>query len=475
MTPKRKRSSRTRTAGRSGSRHGPARRRGAGRGGAKPPARGGTRRRPTRAGVRHVENLLDLARGAAGDERDRRRDQVWQGVRTLELGRNRELFADLVRLDFDFLLSRRFAADVRTLSDLLPQSVVGRAQNGHGWFTDEFGVGLRFPDATLERVLSVLEVDDPNLQALRVRRRRGELVTGLGDWLLARLDEPRLELVSHGRPLLGVDFLAGRTVDTRRFLQGMVLAGHMDDWGYRETAMLQHKRTFAGYPFQIGGGEILIVDREKFELVGLGDTGQTVFMDDQLRTLRDYGVVCNKSGGRFVFPQHDQAYFRRRLGDGICDDLALIWIGAHYGLSGLLGGFVMDAIDTYDKYLLELTWGGYDAWLARRLQNEHLERHGEPLVGDERILDLIHFAAKRNDPPVNLSSSHRRLIQIEAGGAVPTLLNHWRFLQGEPVYDIKLGFSRLPARVFYDCAWRRLQAIGRDLPPPRFHREGDGR
>jgi hypothetical protein len=87
-------------------------------------------------------------------------------------------------------------------------------------------------------------------------------------------------------------------------------------------------------------------------------------------------------------------------------------------------------------------------------------------------LDLIHAAAKANDPPVNVSSSHRRLIQVEPFSKVPTVLNHWRFLQGELVYEIKLGFSRVPARDFYGAAHARLEAAGLVLPTPRFTKAG---
>ena len=89
-------------------------------------------------------------------------------------------------------------------------------------------------------------------------------------------------------------------------------------------------------------------------------------------------------------------------------------------------------------------------------------------MDDREILDLIFFAAKRNDPAVPLSSSHRRLIQIEPDAAVPTLLNHWRFLQGEPVYEIKLGYNRVPAMQFYEAAWQRFLAAGLQVPEPQF-------
>lgn len=423
--------------------------------------------------VRTIEDLLDQARGKLGDLRDQRRRtpqnrERWGGYRVLDIRRDRELFARLTALDYDYLLGQNFAASPRVLADLLPQSVLGRAQNGHGWFTDEWGVQLQFPEATFDRVLSVLEQGDPNLQGHLVRRRRGKMLRGFCDWLLERLDAPQIELVIDGFPVFGVDFLAGAKLDTREFLTGLVLAGGMDDWTYRQTAMHEHKRTFAGYPFTIGGGEILIVDREKFELCGLGDTGAVVFLEDQLRSLRDYGVICRDRKRPYAYPDYDQAYFRRGPGDGISDDLAMIHVGAVYGYAAMLGAFVMDAIDTYDKYVVDLAWDGLDIELARSIQGHFDTTEGRPLVDDRQILDLIHFAAKRNDPPANLSSSHRRFVQIERASTVPTLLNHWRFLRGEPVYDIKLGYSRLPARQFYEIARRRLQAAGLDVKEPAY-------
>jgi hypothetical protein len=426
------------------------------------------RRRRKRKAIDRVEVLLDLVKGKTDSRPERHSPSRWLGFRTLDLVRDRDTFERLVSLDFDFLMSQNFAATPGVLADLLPQSVLGRAQNGHGWFTDEFGTSLRFPDASFDRVLTVLESTDNNLRGHLVRQRRGLMLSGFADWLFANLARPELELIIDGCPLFGVDFLATKKVETRAFLTGLVLAGFMDDWSFREAAMLEHKRTFDGLPFHIGGGEILIVDREKFEMCGLGDTGSVLFDNEQLRTLRDIGVVCGDREAAYCYPDHDQAYFRRRMGDGVCDDLAMIYIGAQYGLDAMLGAFVMDAIDTYDKYLLDMAWGGFDTQLARRLQGHFQDLEDRPLVDDREILGLIHFAAKRNDPVINLSSSHRRLIQVEKNAKVPTLLNHWRFLQGELIYDIKLGFSRVPARQFYEVAQRRLAAAGLPVLDPCF-------
>jgi hypothetical protein len=429
--------------------------------------------------ARRIDELLDRIGGRGGEDRKRgeedRGRRQWRGYRTLDVRRDRELFERLVALDFDYLFCQNFAAGPRVLADLLPQSVLGRAQNGHGWFCDDYGTPLCFPDATFDRVLTVLEHTDPNLRCDAVRRRRGEMLHGFGRWLLENLDRPRLRLVIDGHPLLGVDFLGEAEVDTRAFCTGLVLAGFMDDWEHRRTAMLHHRRTFGGYPFEMGGGEILIVDREKYELCGLEDPGSNVLDDDQLRTLHDIGVICRDRHGDYAWPDHEQVFFRRRAGEGVCDDLALIMVGAKHGYDAMLGAFAMDAVDTYDKFLLTMTWGGYDTHLAGRLQRRFAETEGAPLVGDDEIFDLIHFAAKRNDPAIYLSSSHRRLIQVEGGAAVPTLLNHWRFLQGEPVYDIKLGFARVPAEKFYGVAHARLTAAGYEVPPPRFVRKQRGR
>ena len=112
----------------------------------------------------------------------------------MDLRRDRELFERLVALDFDYLMAQNFAARPGALADLLPQSVLGRAQNGHGWFTDEFGTSLRFPEATFDRVLSVLEQADPNMRGNSVRRRRGRMLRRFGDWLCDHLDSERLVL-----------------------------------------------------------------------------------------------------------------------------------------------------------------------------------------------------------------------------------------------------------------------------------------
>jgi hypothetical protein len=417
--------------------------------------------------VRRLEAVLESLRGRGRDRFDRRDPERGPRPRQLDLRRNGRLFDRLAALDFAYLLSLDFAAGQETLRLLLPQSVLGRAQNGHGFWRDEDGTPLAFLDATFDRVLAALAQGDPGLQAGAVRRGRNHLLQRLENRLVAGMFDDELLLEDDGRPLLGIELLRGRTVATRDFLRGLLLAGWMDDFDRRQACMALHRRTFAGDPLQIAGGRTFVVRPDLLAGVGIVDPGRGEFAPEDLARLQDIGVIAREDR-LYERPEFEQAYFRLLAGEGVCDDLALIWIGARHGEDAFLGAFVMDAVDTYDKYLWSFRPGGVDGRLAGLLQERWRERYGEPLVRDEEILGVIRFAAKLNHPACLLSSSHRRLIQTERGSKVPTLLNHWRFVQGDPVFEIELGYSRFPSAKFYDIAHKRLQMLQIDVPPAAF-------
>ena len=174
----------------------------------------------------------------------------------------------------------------------------------------------------------------------------------------------------------------------------------------------------------------------------------------------------------YDYPEFDQAYFRRCLGDGVCDDLALLYIGRCYGFDAMLGAFLSDAVDTYDKFLEQCHPGGMDGYLVNQVVSLSYQTCGAPPVEEEELARLINFAAKLNLPTTRLSSSHRRLIQYESGSDQPTLLQHWKFLAGEKLPRIHLGFSREPAEKFYQTAFLRFQAAGLPVPAPQFMGKG---
>jgi hypothetical protein len=433
------------------------------------------RQRSTRwQAVRRLEAVLGALRGRSRDHYDRRDPERGPRPQLMDLHRQGRLFDRLAALDYEYLLSLDFAANQDTLRLLLPQSVLGRAQNGHGFWRDETGTPLMFRDATFDRVLSALELHDPHLKAPLVRRERNHRLQRLQDWLLGSLFEPEIQLEIDGEPLLGVELLRGHVAETRAFMRGLLLAGWMDDLQRRRACMAFHRRTFAGDPLEISGGQTFVVRPDLLAAVGILDPGRGEFAPEDIARLVDIGVIVTEDR-LYTRPEFEQAYFRLQDGEGVCDDLALIWIGACHGYDAFLGAFVMDAVDTYDKYLWEFAPGGFDGQLAGLLQARWQQRYGEPLVTDQEILAVIRFAAKLNHPACLLSSSHRRFIQTEEGSRVPTLLNHWRFVVGDPVYEIELGYSRFPAGKFYDIAHKRLEMLQIGVQPADFVARGEGR
>ncbi|PLY01540.1 MAG: hypothetical protein C0622_06965 [Desulfuromonas sp.] len=390
---------------------------------------------------------------------DQRRGGRPVAAKELSSRQNRDLFRKCVEYDFDYLMGLKFAAPRETLQDLLPQSLLGRAQNGHGWFMDEDGLPLKFVDATFDQICTILENHTPQLANLKVRARRNAQIERLQHQVLAHIDQPRLRLEDAAGPLFGVDFLAGREVDTRALLTGMLLAAAMDSYRWRMEILDQRPDTFAGTPLELGGGEFFAVNRERYAQSGLINNGEQVFSDVQLDELRGLEVLFSEDK-EYSYPRCDQAYFRRADGLGISDDLAMLYIGKIYGYDAMLGAFLMDAVDSYDKFLLRFHPGGMDSHIAATINRARTERGLPPLVAADEIHKLIHFAAKRNTPGTLLSSSHRRFIQYEDKSELPTLLHHWAFLQEQPLKPIKLGFGRVEAKKFYHTATERFYSCG---------------
>lgn len=434
----------------------------------KPRPRNQIRRQRRHHAAQRIEAILEISRGHGRDDYDRRDRERGPRPRNMDLKRDGKLFDRLALLDFDYLLSLNFSASQESLRLLLPQSVLGRAQNGHGFWRNEMGEPLAFREATFDRVLTALEAFDPTLKAPLVRVERGRRLARLGEYLHENLFRETLPLEDLGMPLLGVEMLRGRTVATRDFLRGLLLVGWMDDYDQRRMCLSRHRLCFDGSPLEIGGGRSYIVHPDKLAAVGIVDPGRGEFSDEDITRLVDLGVIVRDGDRDYSRPTYEQAFFRLRQQDGVCDDLALIWCGARHGFDAMLGAFVMDGVDTYDKFMWSFREGGVDGRLATSLQEAWRRRTGEPLVRGEEILELIYFAAKLNTPNAPLSSSHRRFIQTEEGSKVPTLLNHWRFVQGDPIYDIELGYNRFPARKFYDIAWRRLKSAKLQVPAPSY-------
>ncbi len=381
-----------------------------------------------------------------------RTEELLLSPQVLSVAGNRELFNRLCRRDYHYLRNLPVLAAERILPLLLPQSIRGRACNGHGMFCDERGRPLMFPDASFENVITGIVTEDLGIHGREVKSRRQRLLDNLEKFLLRCLEEQR---ITFGPPdnessnPLGVRFLEGVSLDTAAFLKGFELGVMMDNWHNRRRAADHFKVTLSGEPLILGGGEILLVDYERFIQAGWTDqiAADEVHTPETLRKLRDLKIIVAEEDSD-LSSRSVVLYFRRMAGPGISDDAAFVYIGKTYGTDAMFGCFVADAADTYDKDLENQVEGGMDEKLLRTLRS-HLRADGKSLVTDKEVHRLIYFSAKANDPPLDVSSSHRRLIQIEPGAKKPTLLNHMTYVNGGKPARIPMGYNRYDSDKFY--------------------------
>jgi len=419
-----------------------------------------------------LQATFDMLAGRQNDLFDQRNQRCRENVeftpKIMSVKRDRDLFCECVQRDFAYLEAQKFAVEKDFMARVLPQSVHGRALNGHGWFADAVGCPLLFADATFDRVCSVLEVLEPQLGHLAIRAWRNRQIDRLINHLEKHFNDPFISLEDEQGPLFGVNFFKGRKVAAEPFIKGLILAGQMDDPDCRQRSLALMPFAFNDYELVLGYGGQEIVAPERLEKLGLGDTGAREFSLAERQHLIDLGVIFAEKK-TYSYPEFDQAYFRRSLGEGVCDDLALLYIGRSYGFDALLGAFLSDAVDTYDKFLFQCRPGGMDGYLVDRLLSLSWQQQGAAPVTEEEVACLINFAAKRNQPVTRLSSSHRRLVQFERGSNLPTLLLHWDFLMGKRLPKIHLGFSREPAERFYQTAFSRFQAVKMPVSAPKFY------
>jgi hypothetical protein len=337
-------------------------------------------------------------------------------------------------------------------------------------FFDETGRPLAFSDATIEDAVRGIGALELSFQESQVKVERQRLLDGLEAFLYGILDREEFTFGNSGDAAgnpLGINFLEGVTVQTLPFLKGFVLAVSMDNWENRQRTAAHFQVTLQGEPLILGGGQSCLVNLENFTRAGLTEqaASSNIFEEREIERLRQAGVIVSESENARQ-PRPVSVYFRRMSGLGVSDDAALVYIGKTYGKDAMFGALLADAADTYDKYLETYAAGGNDELIVRRL----LERLGQTgdFVTDQEIRRLIYFSAKANHPPLDVSSSHRRLIQIEPGARVPTFLNHLAYVRGRKTARIPLGYNRLDSEKFYRGVTERasILRLGWQSPPP---------
>src|SRR3989344_455963 len=364
------------------------------------------------------------------------------------------LFRTLARKDLNSILGKwELDIEPHLLTVLLVQSILGHAQNGHC----EFG-GNRYPHATIPDVIEAVGLD-----TRKIKETRQQLINEVYTWAgVALSSRPPKRLVLDGHPLLGVGLLRDYHVEPVEVLRGMVLAGLMDNYTHRQETVRLRPKTINGFDLVIGGGETYLVHVPQLYLAGLDFEflANRAHDENSLTYLRELGVIVEKLG-----KDVECAYIRRKEGSGTSDDLAFIMIGLKYGqverelgISAMLGAFVCDAVDTYDKCVRYPIPGGFDEALAVHIQDAWQREHGQPLVSTDEVHNIIYYSAKGNNPKVGVSSSHRRFIEFsDARELCPTIEAHIEFVEGREPREFRIGYEKVTSGGFYQRARKRAE------------------
>ena len=397
-----------------------------------------------------------------------------------------QLTTETVSLEQDFEFQRLVTADLDCLVNsldldltqpmwriLLVQSVLGHAQMGHGLFGDKTNrERIQYPHATIPDIIRAARMD-----VGKTKEQRERPIKMFESWISQVINEKTSQFSLNGEPLMGVRFLDQHKYQINNLeqaLKGPAIMGFVDSNRAREAALKHYGyRTTDGRPLKIGGGETYVVDpralshfKLNFELLASREHNE-----EAITCLRHLGVIVKgkqKNG--------ESAYLRRRVGAGTSDDLAFILIGVKYGVEAMIGAFLVDAIDTYDKCIAYPAEKGRDELISNYVCQQWKKKTRQELITEQDVLEIINFSAKKNVPSVSVSSSHRKLVQFVGQGSLyqPAILSHLAFVEGKPTSDFRVGFNGGPtSKAFYDKARVRISNMcgKRDNFNPSWHQD----
>ncbi len=403
-------------------------------------------------------------------------------------------FDTLVNLDykcFNDAILLYIRQDSKLRAPLMHLSVSGHAKRGHGMFQ-----GVDFPESHVYDVLTSVETKEASEKirrrtTLEVQRTRlflealVEETFNDKDKKLKHFNDGKLyvESIDRHEPLF--DFLELRRDnfsidDPVNFLKGACLVGHMDSAYWRQKTMERFQnKNFEGEFMDMGYGTCMPCDIKKLRENGhsldeLATKSTSIeflnklITEGSIKTFKESKNPNSKDYDENVF----DVYIRQKIGPGICDDAALIWLGKNYGKSAYVGGMLVDTVDTFSKLSAFPITGGADELIGKTLNSRVRELTGKPLVTEYEITNLIYFAAKANTPKIPFSDSVRRFHQLrrrnpeiveslndtaKRGVHFTATQAHFIFIEtGLKVQGLSYGFEGFDSLEFYDIIEQRI-------------------
>ncbi len=349
------------------------------------------------------------------------REIIWKDFRKLQ--RNEELLTEPVVEDLLFM-----------------QTIEGHAHNGDGEFK-----GRKFVDTTINDIIDALGRD-----IFIVRSERQMLIDEIYEFVDRALynDAPSHLVNKKGEPLMRCPLFLDWVVDPYDVLRGLYLGGLMDDFETR-------KKVNEMFGTNLGGGKPYLIDLTIMEKMGLD--GEILSHGDHeahLEKYRDSGLILDTKDVDFLKHSYVRfQYIRHKRGPGISDDSAVLFAGLLYNSSTALGVYLADAIDTLDKFSLKFVEqdGELTGIIKRGMKGLNIE--------DEDVYKFIYLATIPEEMESEIpDSSQRYFLKIESEG-MTTLESHYRFLNGLPYPEFKIGYERVSNKRFYDYISKRFKDV----------------
>lgn len=358
--------------------------------------------------------------------------------------------AKTIQKDYELLLRNNVLVARQEISNLLlMQSILGHAQNAHSVFKK------RLPDITMDDIVEALDYKvkelwhNENIVDARefIKNKRQQIIDAIYEWvdLAIQQKQPKALVDKSGRALAGLDGLDKELIEVNNvdtLLIGILLGSKMDNYEWRTKVRDR-------YGIELGGGACYAVNLDVVRRKGLTleKLATMEWNEHEIERFKKDNLIVGN--GKKKIKSSDSikcAYIRRKKGRGVSDDCAILIAGMLYGYDAALGVFLADAIDTWDKYTPYIIGNGQDEMLG-----DFIEKHGI-MVDEQKIIEFIYLAAIPQGKKLP-DSSQRYLLQRtktrKGRLRISAIESHLRFLRGERVERIKIGWFEESNRELY--------------------------
>ena len=356
-----------------------------------------------------------------------------QGAQARRVAPPDQLRQDFAALEAGTLL--RCTHEVEQI--LLMQSIEGHAHAGHGQFH-----GKTYPNTTVNDVARAIRFDPGAVKA-----ERQELIDEIVDFIDRAIAGEDLHTASNelGEPLLRCSVLRFIPIEPKQVLRGFYMGGLRDSVGVRSLA---NER----YGVTMGYGECRLVDQEVLRRLGLNgfDLARKAHEDD-IGEFERAGLFSSEPDGHVAY-----MYVRHRVGPGASDDSAILMAGKMLGVSGAVGCFLADAIDTLEKYVP--VYSDQDEEIS-----EHIELNFKDLeLTRDDAVDLAYLCAIPHEMQGDIpDSSLRHLLQVDRKVDQSAIESHLAHVAGRPYSGMVLDHGECTNLELYEYIDSRFAQFAR--------------